>query len=86
MSKNIRLWTSAIGIGIAIPLVRVLSIVATATEIESGCHLGWLLDPKSKRAAIYRQGKPPELLTVPESLSSEDVLPAFLLNAIFLWS
>ena len=54
--------------------------------MESGCSLGWLLDPKGKRAAIYRQGKPPELLTAPESLSGEDVLPEFVLDARFLWS
>lgn len=35
MSKNVILWTSAIGIGIAIPLVRVVSIAATAPEIAS---------------------------------------------------
>ena len=41
--------------------------------MESGCRLGWLLDPKGKRAAIYRVGQPPELLTAPDSLSGEDV-------------
>ena len=54
--------------------------------MESGCRLGWLLDPKGKRAAIYRVGKPPELLTAPESLSGEGVLPGFVLDAKFLWS
>jgi Uma2 family endonuclease len=54
--------------------------------MESGCRLGWLLDPKGKRAAIYRVGKPPELLTAPESLSGENILPGFVLDARFLWS
>jgi Uma2 family endonuclease len=54
--------------------------------MESGCRLAWLLDPKGKRAAIYRVGKPPELLTAPESLSGEDVLPGFVLDTRFLWS
>ncbi len=54
--------------------------------MESGCQLGWLLDPNGKRAAIYRIGKPPELLTAPDSLSGEDVLPGFVLDARFLWS
>jgi Uma2 family endonuclease len=53
--------------------------------MESGCRLGWLLDPKGKRVAIYRLGKPPELLTAPESLSGEEVLPGFVLDAKFLW-
>ena len=54
--------------------------------MESGCRLAWLLDPKGKRAAIYRIGKPPELLTAPDSLSGEDVLPGFVLDTGFLWS
>jgi Uma2 family endonuclease len=54
--------------------------------MESGCRLAWLLDPKGKRAAIYRIGKPPELLTAPDSLSGEDVLPGFILDTRFLWS
>jgi Uma2 family endonuclease len=54
--------------------------------MESGCRLAWLLDPKGKRAAIYRVGKPPELLMAPDSLSGEDVLPGFVLDTGFLWS
>jgi Uma2 family endonuclease len=54
--------------------------------MESGCRLGWLLDPKGNRAVIYRIGKPPELLTAPDSLSGEDVLPGFVLDPRFLWS
>lgn len=54
--------------------------------MESGCRLGWLLDPNGKRAAIYRMGQAPELLTAPESLSGETVLPGFVLDARFLWS
>ncbi len=54
--------------------------------MESGCRLGWLLDPKGKRAAIYRIGQPPELLTAPDSLSGEEVLPEFVLDVRFLWS
>jgi Uma2 family endonuclease len=53
--------------------------------MESGCRLAWLLDPKGKRAAIYRIGKPPELLTAPDSLSGEDVLSGFVLDTKFLW-
>ncbi len=53
--------------------------------MESGCRLAWLLDPKGKRAAVYRVGKPPELLIAPDSLSGEDVLPGFVLNTGFLW-
>jgi Uma2 family endonuclease len=54
--------------------------------MDSGCRLAWLLDPKGKRAVIYRMGQPPEFLTSPDSLSGEDVLPRFVLDARFLWS
>jgi Uma2 family endonuclease len=53
--------------------------------MDSGCQLGWLLDPKGKRAAIYRIGKLPELLIAPDLLSGEEVLPGFVLDARFLW-
>ncbi|WP_310487113.1 Uma2 family endonuclease [Chamaesiphon sp. VAR_69_metabat_338] len=57
-----------------------------AEYMESGCRLAWLLDPKGKRAVIYRLGQPPEFLNSPDSLSGEDVLPGFILDARFLWS
>lgn len=53
--------------------------------MDNGCLLGWLIDPKSKRVAIYRQGKPVEVLDNPQTLSGENVLPNFVLEfgAIF---
>jgi Uma2 family endonuclease len=54
--------------------------------MENGCRLGWLIDPRNKRVAIYRLGQLPEILMAPDNLSGEDVLPGFLLDAKFLWS
>lgn len=51
-----------------------------AEYMENGCRLGWLIDPKNKRVAIYRQGKPIEIMETPTKLSGEDVLPGFVLN------
>jgi Uma2 family endonuclease len=51
-----------------------------AEYMENGCCLAWLIDPKSKRVAIYRQGKEIEILEAPTMLSGEDVLPGFVLN------
>jgi Uma2 family endonuclease len=51
----------------------------------NGCRLGWLLDPKGQRVAIYRPHQPVEILTAPATLSGEDVLPGFVLNLQFLW-
>jgi Uma2 family endonuclease len=48
--------------------------------MDNGCLLGWLIDPKHKRVAIYRQGQPVEILDDPQILSGEDVLPNFVLK------
>ncbi len=46
--------------------------------IENGVRLGWLINPKTRRVEIYRQGQPPEVLESPSELSGEDVLPGFV--------
>lgn len=48
--------------------------------MDNGCLLGWLIDPKHKRVAIYRQGQPVEILNAPKILSGENVLPNFVLE------
>lgn len=48
--------------------------------MDNGCLLGWLIDPKHKRVAIYRQGQPVEILDNPQKLLGEDVLPNFVVN------
>lgn len=53
--------------------------------MENGCRLGWLMDPQSKRVAIYRSGNSVEILQDPASLSGEDVLEGFVLNLGVLW-
>nr|WP_318657958.1 Uma2 family endonuclease [Pseudanabaena sp. ABRG5-3] len=53
---------------------------------DNGCRLGWLIDPESKRVAIYRLGQPVEVLEAPVSLSGEDVLLGFVLNLENIWS
>ncbi len=47
---------------------------------DNGVRLGWLLDPKSKRVEIYRQGQGVEVVGNPVSLSGEGVLPGFVLS------
>jgi Uma2 family endonuclease len=48
--------------------------------IDQGVRLGWLLDPKSEVAEIYRPGRTVETLRRPKTLSGEDVLPGFVLD------
>lgn len=48
--------------------------------MDNGARLGWLLDRKNQRVAIYRQGKDVEIIQSPATLSGEDVLPEFVLD------
>ena len=48
--------------------------------IANSLRLGWLIDSKSQRVEIYRQGQNVEVLQSPPNLSGEDVLPGFVLD------
>ena len=46
--------------------------------LDAGSRLGWMIDPRHRRAYIYRAGQDaPEILENPETLSGEAVLPGF---------
>ena len=46
--------------------------------LAGGACLGWMIDPRNRRAYIYRAGQDePEILENPETLSGEAVLPGF---------
>jgi Uma2 family endonuclease len=51
---------------------------------NNGALLGWLIDPQTPSAEIYRYGKDVEVLKFdvdnPPILSGEDILPGFILN------
>ena len=53
--------------------------------IENGTRLGWLFDPQSRQAHIYRPNQPPELLENPSSMSGEPVLPGFVFDPREIW-
>ena len=52
---------------------------------DNGARLGWLINRKSRKVEIYRQGQEVEVLESPASLSGEDVLPGFVLNLEPIW-
>ncbi|MCA1995505.1 MAG: Uma2 family endonuclease [Coleofasciculus sp. S288] len=54
--------------------------------MENQVRLGWLIDPKTRRVEIYRQGQDVEILKSPTLLSGEDVLPGFILNLQLVWN
>ena len=47
--------------------------------MDNGAKLGWFIDPQERTVRIYRAGTAePELLTDPETLDGENVLPGFV--------
>jgi Uma2 family endonuclease len=53
--------------------------------LDNGTRLGWLINRKTREVEIYRQGQAVEILTNPESLSGESILPEFSLNLTLIW-
>ncbi len=53
--------------------------------IANGAQLGWLLDPKARRAYIYRPQQQVEQLDTPQTLAGDPVLPGFVLDVARLW-
>ncbi len=43
--------------------------------LDCGLRLGWLINPQDSTVEIYRPQKAVEILTLPVSLSGEDILP-----------
>lgn len=53
--------------------------------ISNGVRLGWLIDPHEQKVHVYREGGEVEILENPETVSGEDVLRGFELNARQIW-
>ena len=47
--------------------------------IAKGVRLAWMVQPRKRRAFVFRPGRPPETLQVGDELNGEDVLPGFRL-------
>ncbi|ELR96787.1 Uma2 family endonuclease [Gloeocapsa sp. PCC 73106] len=48
--------------------------------LKSGLRLGWLINPQNQQVEIYRQNQPVELISLPTTLSGENILPGFVLE------
>ncbi|MEG3858329.1 Uma2 family endonuclease [Microcoleus sp. herbarium12] len=53
--------------------------------MDNQVKLGWLINRKTRRVEIYRQGQEKQILECPTELSGEDILPGFVLNLQALW-
>jgi Uma2 family endonuclease len=60
----------------------VLSQLQTKMQeyLNSDLTLGWLIDTQSQQVEIYRQNQPREIVSLPTTLSGEDILPGFSLE------
>lgn len=52
---------------------------------ENGTRLGWLINCQDRQVEIYRQDREVEILDNPQTISGEDVLPAFILDLHSIW-
>jgi Uma2 family endonuclease len=48
--------------------------------LNSGLRLGWLIYPQNQQVEIYRQNQSVEIVSLPTSLSGENVLLGFILE------
>jgi Uma2 family endonuclease len=68
------------------PSDRISDLKAKMEEyMETGAQLGWLLEPESRRAYVFRPRQPTELLENPGTLSGDPVLPGFILDLRDIW-
>lgn len=69
------------------PSDRLVEVQTKMQEyLDNGTCLGWLIDPESKSAQIYRQNQRVEVQNAPNSLSGEDILPGFELDLQEIWA
>jgi Uma2 family endonuclease len=53
--------------------------------IENGARLGWLIDPQTRRAHVYRANGSVDALEDPPFLDGESVLAGFRLDLARIW-
>jgi Uma2 family endonuclease len=51
----------------------------------NGCRLGWLIDPSTTQAHIYRPGQPTQILAHPKTLIGDPEMPGFVLDLEPVW-
>ncbi len=48
--------------------------------LDNGLRLGWLINPQDRQVEIYRPNQSVEVISLPATLSGEDVMPGFILR------
>ena len=53
--------------------------------MDNGAKLGWLINRQQQQVEIYRLNQEVEILSNPQTLSGEDILPGFILDFAQIW-
>lgn len=53
------------------------TVIKMQEYLDNGLRLGWLIDPKTETARVFRANGSVEVKTFADTLSGEDVLPGF---------
>ena len=54
--------------------------------LANGAQLAWMIDPFAATLSIYQPGKPVEVLTRPDWVEADSVVPGFRLETARLWA
>ena len=54
--------------------------------MDAGLRLGWLVLPASKEVEIYTPTAEVQILTSPEAVAGDPVLPGFRLELALVWN
>ena len=54
--------------------------------LDNGLRLGWLIIPQTKTVEIYRPHQDQEILSSPQTLSGEEVLPGLVVDLQPIWN
>ncbi|MBA4181350.1 MAG: hypothetical protein C0506_12235 [Anaerolinea sp.] len=57
-----------------------------AHYLQAGVRLLWLIDPDEGQVTIWQPGESPQVVTPPEKLSAEAVLPGFEIDTARLFA
>lgn len=62
------------------PSDRASEVIAKAGNwLRSGCSAVWVIDPETKTATVYSNGRPTLFLSADDALVCEELLPGFRL-------
>jgi Uma2 family endonuclease len=69
------------------PTDRISDLIAKMNDyLANGARLGWLIDPETRAAYVFRPGQPMQTIESATALDGEAVLPGFVLDLEEIWN